>query len=315
MINFDRTYRDRVRWSDEGQYGATPLSASNLNRGDISLQDHDRALAETIEIVNQTSNKISDYETFKTTVTNLINRIQSDLITKYATISALNSVKSDLTLETYRRELGDSDLDEEKIDKILAQRAVSRIDFIESESKFIFYRMNGLVAKEVDLNNEKIPVTFRLDGAVLKMYGENGQFLGSVDLSSLIQVNTFEDSSTIAWTKYTGSNRLKADVLDGSITESKLQPNFLNDCREQVRTATFQADRATEQANISTEQAAISTEAADKAERLIERITLADFYIDEDGCLICQKEYEDPSADRFSFAIINNDYLEVTVNG
>ena len=51
-----------------------------------------------------------------------------------------------------------------------------------------------------------------------------------VDMSALITQYEFTDSSTIHFT-VGNDGSVSASVIDGSITESKLQPNFLADCR------------------------------------------------------------------------------------
>jgi hypothetical protein len=51
-----------------------------------------------------------------------------------------------------------------------------------------------------------------------------------VDLRTLLNQYEFTDSSTIHFT-VASDGTVTANVIDGSITESKLQPNFLADCR------------------------------------------------------------------------------------
>jgi len=51
-----------------------------------------------------------------------------------------------------------------------------------------------------------------------------------VDLRALLNQYEFDDSSTIHFT-VASDGTVTASVIDGSITESKLQPNFLADCR------------------------------------------------------------------------------------
>ena len=57
-----------------------------------------------------------------------------------------------------------------------------------------------------------------------------------IDLSALVTQYEFVTTSTIAFTIGTGG-AISANVLDGSITESKLQPNFLADCRAEKTAA------------------------------------------------------------------------------
>lgn len=312
--SFTPAYENRIIWQNNPNT-STPITADNLNKGDYALKYHDDILAELFAAAQAWPDDVRNIAEFKASVNSVLDSMRSDIAKKLDTSTYQNFMWvyniDQRTTNSRLSSLGDLKLDKSEA----AHKYVSRIAFNSNTNTIDFYSDDNTIIKSIDLYLEEIPVDFEFEGTYLKMYSKTGVLLDSVDLSGLIQVNTFEDSDTIKWIRYTTGNTVKGYIPDNSITENKLSPNFLNSCREQVIMATGQADRATEQANISTEQAAISTEAADKAERLIERITLADFYIDEDGCLICQKEYEDPSADRFSFAIINNDYLEVTVNG
>lgn len=52
-----------------------------------------------------------------------------------------------------------------------------------------------------------------------------------VDLSSMVTNFEFGNTSTVAFTVSQPGGIVTANVVDGSITESKLQPNFLADCR------------------------------------------------------------------------------------
>ena len=50
-----------------------------------------------------------------------------------------------------------------------------------------------------------------------------------VDMSALITQYEFTNTSTVAWT-VEADGTIKANIPDGSITASKLQPNYLADC-------------------------------------------------------------------------------------
>lgn len=70
-----------------------------------------------------------------------------------------------------------------------------------------------------------------------------------VDMSALIKEYSFNDSGTVAFTEVSGA--VSAIVKDGSITEEKLQPNFLADVRVEVA----KAESASTSANTSKDTA------------------------------------------------------------
>lgn len=97
-----------------------------------------------------------------------------------------------------------------------------------------------------DLNIEKIPVGFSMsDDGIITMTTEDGtQF--TADIGSMIPVLTFSDSDSIAVT-VTGSGKNKTysfAIKTGSVTEDKLQPNFLADVRVESANAAKSAQNA-----------------------------------------------------------------------
>lgn len=97
-----------------------------------------------------------------------------------------------------------------------------------------------------DLNIEKIPVGFSMsDDGIITMTTEDGtQF--KADIGSMIPVLTFEDSATIA-VSVTGTGKNKTysfAIKTGSVTEDKLQPNFLADVRVESANAAKSAQNA-----------------------------------------------------------------------
>ncbi len=104
----------------------------------------------------------------------------------------------------------------------------------------------------VDLNIEKIPVSFSMSPqGVITMTTSDGTTY-TADVSSLIKTYSFVDSSTIVVTVTTdssGNKTVTSNVKDGSITESKLQPNFLADCRAEVNAAHGYATNASNSAD------------------------------------------------------------------
>lgn len=97
-----------------------------------------------------------------------------------------------------------------------------------------------------DLNIEKIPVDFSMsDDGIITMTTEDGtQF--TADIGSMIPVLTFEDSATIS-VSVTGTGKNKTysfSIKTGSVTEDKLQPNFLADVRVESANAAKSAQNA-----------------------------------------------------------------------
>ena len=97
-----------------------------------------------------------------------------------------------------------------------------------------------------DLNIEKIPVTFELSpSGILTMTTSDGtQF--TANIGSMIPVLTFNESDQIA-VSVSGSGVNKTysfSIKDNSITENKLQPNFLADIKVQSANASLSANNA-----------------------------------------------------------------------
>ena len=111
--------------------------------------------------------------------------------------------------------------------------AIKVITFDEATGIFTFTRFNG-TSFTLDTKLEKIAVNFTYDPAtqqlILTLIDGTKQY---IDLSALITQYEFLDSTTISFT-LDQNGKVTASVIDGSITESKLQPNFLADCRHEV---------------------------------------------------------------------------------
>lgn len=109
---------------------------------------------------------------------------------------------------------------------------VKEITYDSDTGEFLFTWQNGTTLA-VDLNIEKIPVSFSMSPqGVITMTTEDGTQY-TADVGSLIKTYTFSDSSVIDFTVTTdasGNKTVTADIVDGSITGQKLQPNYLADC-------------------------------------------------------------------------------------
>ncbi len=120
----------------------------------------------------------------------------------------------------------------EQADLLLTFKAVS---FDSTTGVFTFTKWNNTTVT-VDTDTEKIAINFDYDddptsphyqSLVIEL--DDGTYK-YVDMSALITQYEFTDTSTIHFTVASGGS-ISANVIDGSITEDKLQPNFLADCR------------------------------------------------------------------------------------
>ncbi len=112
-------------------------------------------------------------------------------------------------------------------------QAVKTITYDDETGQFLFTWWNGTTLA-VDLNIEKIPVSFSMDAnGVITMTTDDGTTY-TADVGSLIKTYTFNDSGRIDFTVTTdssGNKTVTADIVDGSITGSKLETNYLANCQ------------------------------------------------------------------------------------
>ena len=113
----------------------------------------------------------------------------------------------------------------------------------------------------IDLNIEKIPVSFSMSPqGVITMETEDGTIF-TADVGSLIKLYTFNNSSTIAFTVTLDANdnrTIVADVVDGSIDGTKLNPNYLAQITQQTNAAIASANAASQSANEADYDASLS---------------------------------------------------------
>lgn len=132
-----------------------------------------------------------------------------------------------------------------KVDKTTINNKIADWSMDEETGIIIATKYSG--EKNIyDLNIERIPVDFSLsDDGILTMTTEDGTKF-TADIGSMIPVLTFEDSDTIAVTVTgTGKNKTYSfSIKTGSVTEDKLQPNFLADVRVESANAAKSAQNA-----------------------------------------------------------------------
>lgn len=111
-----------------------------------------------------------------------------------------------------------------------------------------------------DLNIEKIPVDFKLsDDGILTMTTDDGSKY-TANIGAMIPVLTFNDSDTIAVSATgTGVNKTYSfSVKAGSVTEDKLQPNFLADVKTEAAKAQASQTSAAQSASAASSSATLA---------------------------------------------------------
>ena len=111
-----------------------------------------------------------------------------------------------------------------------------------------------------DLNIEKIPVNFTLsDDGIITMTTDDGEQF-TANIGAMIPVLTFEDSDTIAVSvSGTGVNKTYSfSIKAGSVTEDKLQPNFLADVKVEVAKAHASQEYSAESASAASGSATLA---------------------------------------------------------
>ena len=193
-------------------------------------------------------------------------------------------------------------MDASKVDLTKANELVEEILWDESNGMLTVVKMNGSRAV-IDTKLEKLAVNFTYNPQTqqLVITLDDGT-VQNVDLSALITQYEFLDSDTIAFEIAGG--KVKAIVKNGSITEDKLQPNFLADIKVESAKA---VNSATNAKASETNAAKSATDAKDSADRvqgieseINKKLTMAEFDVNEDGELI----YTDNSAYNF---VVDND--------
>lgn len=193
-------------------------------------------------------------------------------------------------------------MDASKVDLAKANELVKEILWDEPNGTLTVVKMNGSRAV-IDTKLEKLAVNFKYNPQTqqLVITLDDGT-TQNVDLSALITEYEFTDSDTIAFEITDG--KVKAIVKNGSITEDKLQPNFLADVKVESAKAVASAKSAKESETNAAKSATDAKDSADRAQEIEneinKKLTMSEFDINEDGELI----YTDNSAYNF---VVDND--------
>ena len=180
-------------------------------------------------------------------------------------------------------------MDASKVDLAKANELVKEILWDESNGTLTVVKMNGSKAV-IDTKLEKLAVNFKYDPEsqqlVITLDDGTAQ---NVDLSALITQYEFLEGDEIAF-EVTSDGKVKPMIKGGSITEDKLQPNFLADIKVESAKAVASAKSAKES---ETKAATSATDAKDSADRAQEieneinkKLTMTEFDVNEDGELI-----------------------------
>lgn len=140
--------------------------------------------------------------------------------------------------------------DTSKADKTEVSTLIANVEFDESTGIITVTRKNGS-SFTIDTKLEKIAINFTYDKdtqqIILTLVDGTKQY---IDLSALITQYEFLDSDTITFVVQS-DGKIKAEVLDGSITENKLQSNYL----AQIKVETAKSETYMNNASSSATQA------------------------------------------------------------
>lgn len=171
-------------------------------------------------------------------------------------INETNLNKMDSAIDTLDNRVISLDSTKAKESEVLTM--VQEVEYNESTGVFTVTKKNGSKIT-LDTKLEKLAVNFYYDKATQKLVitldDGTKQY---VDLSALITQFEFLDSDTVTFT-IDSDGKVKAIVKDGSITESKLQPNYLATIKVEVAKAQA-SSAAAEQSEKNAKSSAIKSE-------------------------------------------------------
>ena len=125
---------------------------------------------------------------------------------------------------------------------------MANVSFDEATGTFTFTKHNGSTIT-VDTDIEKIATNWDYDEDPQSAHYQNliitldDGTVKYVDLSALITQYEFTDSSTIRWI-INGDGEIQAEIIAGSITQEKLNPDYLAALTTQANRASQEADSA-----------------------------------------------------------------------
>ena len=175
-----------------------------------------------------------------------------------------NLNKIDLGLDNLDNRVIEMDLT--KVNKEVANSLVQSWSMDESTGIITITHLDG--SKDIfDLNIEKIPVDFKLsEDGILTMTTDDGTPY-TANIGAMIPVLTFEDSDEIAVSvSGEGVNKTYSfSIKAGSVTEDKLQPNFLASIKAETAKAQSYKDSAASSASAAVVSAQTASAKADEA--------------------------------------------------
>lgn len=159
-------------------------------------------------------------------------------------INATNLNRMDYALNEIDNRVVNFDTTKANQSDLLA--SLKSVAYNSTTGVFTFTYNNGNTLN-VDLNIEKIPVSFSMSpqGIITMTNSDGTQY--TADVGYLIKTYDFQDSSEINFTVTVdadGNKTVTAGLVNGSITGAKLQPNYLADVTEQAQAAEASADSA-----------------------------------------------------------------------
>ena len=151
------------------------------------------------------------------------------------------------------------EMDSTKVNKEVANNLVKTWSIDEETGIITVEHLDG--SKDLfDLNIEMIPVNFELsDNGILTMTTDDGTQY-TANIGAMIPVLTFEDSDEIAVSVTgTGVNKTYSfSIKAGSVTEDKIQPNFLADVKTEVAKAQASQSSAVQSASAASSSATLA---------------------------------------------------------
>lgn len=194
-------------------------------------------------------------------------------------------------------------MDAAKVDLTKANELVKEILWDEPKGTITVVKMNGSKAV-IDTKLEKLAVNFAYDSQKQQLIiALDDGTVQNVDLSALITQYEFLEGDEIAF-EVTSDGKVKPMIKGGSITEDKLQPNFLADIKVESAKAVNSATNAKASETNAAKSATDAKDSADRAQEIEneinKKLTMTEFDVNEDGELI----YTDNAAYNF---VVDND--------